>query len=48
MDPENIDRLQEDDMNETLMMSQHVYDDIEDGEENVINQQDNKKGSCEK
>ena len=28
MDSEVLDQLEEDDMNETIMMSQHVYDDI--------------------
>ena len=40
----SIEQLQEDDMNETIMMSQHVFDDIEgvgQNEEDAINIEDN-------
>ena len=49
-DFENISQAREDDMNETIMMSQHVFDDIEDVElnnENGLQDNDNNAGDNE-
>ena len=49
-DFENISQAREDDMNETIIMSQHVFDDIEDVElnnENGLKDNDNNAGDNE-
>ena len=49
-DFENISQAREDDRNETIMMSQHVFDDIEDVElnnENGLKENDSNVGDNE-
>ena len=40
MDSENLNRLLEDDINETVVMSQHVFDDVDDIEDGDIVEKD--------